>query len=292
MADSGVLTAANYKTATKITWCAGCGDYGVVASLQKAAAMLSIPNHELLVVSGIGCSSNLPNFVKSYGFHGLHGRSLPVAAGAKLANHDMKVVVTGGDGDGYGIGLGHFIHSARRNFDMTYIVMDNEIYGLTTGQCSPTSERDMKTKSTPQGNHENPVNPITLALSAGASFVARGFSGEPDHLSKLMAAAIAHRGFSLIDVFSPCVTYNHQNTGPWFKERVYKLEDNNHPTDQFDVAITKSLEWGAKIPIGLFYKADKPIYEEDEPALKKGALAKQPVGHSPDTLAKIYQSFI
>lgn len=292
MANSGVLTATDFKTETKITWCAGCGDYGVLASLQKALASLNIPNHQLLVVSGIGCSSNLPNFVRSYGFHSLHGRSLPVAAGAKLANHGMKVVITGGDGDGYGIGLGHFIHSARRNFDLTYIVMDNEIYGLTTGQCSPTSERNMKTKSTPQGNHENPVNPITMALSAGASFVGRGFSGEPDHLSKLMADAIAHKGFSLVDVFSPCVTYNHQNTYPWFKERVYKLEEAGHSTDGFDQAISRSLEWGAKIPIGLFYKADKPIYEEEELALKDGPLALQKVGHSPQTLEKIYQSFI
>ncbi len=292
MADSIVLTAADYKTDTKITWCAGCGDYAVVSSLHKAAAMLNIPKHQLLVVSGIGCSSNLPNFIHSYGFHGLHGRSLPVAAGAKLANHGLKIVVTGGDGDGYGIGMGHFIHNARRNFDITYIVMDNEIYGLTTGQCSPTSERDMKTKSTPEGNHENPINPISIAISAGATYVARGFSGEPDHLTKLMADAIAHKGFSLIDVFSPCVTYNHQNTYPWFKERVYKLEDTDHPTDNFEKAMIKSLEWGAKIPIGLLYKTSKPLYEEDEPALKKGPLALQPVGHSPETLEKIYQSFI
>src|SRR6185503_16313764 len=207
-------------------WCPGCGDFGVRKSLKMAAGWLGIAPEDLMVVSGIGCSSNLPGFIHSYGVHSLHGRSVAVATGVRLANTDLKVVITGEDGDGYGIGIGHFIHAMRRNLNLTYIVMDNEIYGLTTGQASPTTTEGHKTKSTPRGNVEKPIQPLALAIATGATYVARGFSGEPKQLTKLIAGAIAHKGFSLIDVFSPCVTFNKINTYPWFKERVYKLEDD------------------------------------------------------------------
>jgi 2-oxoglutarate ferredoxin oxidoreductase subunit beta len=231
------------------------------------------------VVSGIGCSSNLPGFIHAYGVHSLHGRAVPLASGAALANHALHVVAVGGDGDGYGIGIGHFIHAMRRNLNLTYIVMDNEIYGLTTGQASPTTTEGHKTKSTPRGNVEKPIQPLALALVSGATYVARGFSGEPKHLTGLVKAAIDHRGFSLIDVFSPCVTFNHLNTYPFFKERIYKLEgEEGYDSTDLMAAIGKSMEFGAKIPIGCLYKVDKPIYDDSEPVLQKGPLVDQPLG--------------
>jgi len=264
-----------YKSTVKPDWCPGCGDYAVLNALQKALADLDINPKDVLVVSGIGCSSNLPGFIRAYGFHGLHGRTLPVATGAKLGNHDLVVVATGGDGDGYGIGAGHFVHTLRRNINMNYFVMDNQVYGLTTGQASPTTEKKMVTKSTPLGTIESPLNPIALALIAGGTFVARAFSGDPSHLSELMKQAIQHKGFSLIDIFSPCVTYNKHNTYPWFRERIYKLEQDGHDPANFEDALKRSLEWGHRIPIGLFYKVDRPTYEDDEPALQGAPLAKQ-----------------
>ena len=268
--------AAVFKSEIKPDWCPGCGDFGVLNSLQKACADLNLDPKDIMVVSGIGCSSNLPGFFNSYGMHTLHGRSIPVASGVKFGNHDLTVIVTGGDGDGYGIGVGHFVHSMRRNLDMTYIVMDNQIYGLTTGQASPTTERMVKTKSTPSGNLESQLNPIALALAGGASFVGRGFSGEPAHLAELYKQAIQHKGFALVDVFSPCVTYNKTNTYPWFKERVYKLEEEKHDTSNFEAAMSKAQEWGNRIPIGVFYRKERMTYEEGESVMANGPLAKQP----------------
>ena len=189
-------------------WCPGCGDFGVLNCLQRALAELGIPQHEIAIISGIGCSSNLPGFINTYGMHTLHGRALPNAQGFKLSHHDMTVIAVGGDGDGYGIGVGHFVHALRRNVDLTYIVMNNSIYGLTTGQTSPTSDIGMKTKSTPFGNPEAPLNPMTLALGSGASFVSRAFTGNPKQTVDIYKAAIKHKGFALVDTFSPCVTFN------------------------------------------------------------------------------------
>jgi 2-oxoglutarate ferredoxin oxidoreductase subunit beta len=273
------MVMADLKGKVDPDWCPGCGDFGVLAAVQKALVELQIPKHEVATISGIGCSSNFPGFIDTYGMHTLHGRSLPVASGMKLANHGMTVLVTGGDGDGFGIGAGHFVHTMRRNLDLTYIVMDNQIYGLTTGQTSPTSRIGMKTKSMPFGNVDAPVNPISLALSAGATFVARGFSAEQKHLTELLKRAIQHKGFSFIDVFSPCVTYNHDNTFQWFRPRVKKLEDNPayDPTD-FQAAMEKSLLWGDEIPIGLFFeRTDIPAAHEAEPVLKPGPLVHQEI---------------
>ncbi len=273
-------------------WCLGCGDFGVLKAVQKAANFLGIKPHELLVVSGIGCSSNLPGYMHAYGFHSLHGRAVPVASGAKLGNHELKVLIAGGDGDGYGIGLGHFIHLMRRNIDLTYVVMDNQIYGLTIGQASPTSEKRMKTISTPRGNPENPINPIALALISGATFVARAFSGEPNHLAEIIAKGIDHRGFSLVDVFSPCVTYNKVNTYPFFKERLYNIQENDHNIEDFDLALKTSFEWGDAIPMGIFFQVDAPLYEEQEPALQDGPLAKQPLGLSQEQGKSLLQELM
>ncbi|HMW91911.1 MAG TPA: thiamine pyrophosphate-dependent enzyme [Candidatus Obscuribacter sp.] len=269
-------------------WCPGCGDFGVLKGVQQAAAKCGIKPENLLVVSGIGCSSNLPGFIHAYGIHSLHGRAVPVATGAHLANTDLKVVITGGDGDGYGIGVGHLLHAMRRNLDVTYVVMDNQIYGLTTGQTSPTTTLGHKTKSTPQGNLESPLNPLALALTAGATYIARGFSGEQKHLADIIAGAIEHKGFSLVDVFSPCVTYNKINTYPFFKERVYKLEDEGWDPTDFHKSMEKAFEWGDKIPLGVIYKADMPTYEDGELAFKKGPLVKQSLKAD----KKMFDSFI
>jgi 2-oxoglutarate/2-oxoacid ferredoxin oxidoreductase subunit beta len=271
------IVMADLKGKVDPDWCPGCGDFGVLAAVQKALVELQIPKHEVATISGIGCSSNFPGFIDTYGMHTLHGRSLPVASGMKLANHAMTVLVTGGDGDGFGIGAGHFVHTMRRNLDLTYIVMDNQIYGLTTGQTSPTSRIGMKTKSMPFGNVDAPVNPISLALSAGATFVARGFSADQKHLTELIKRGIEHKGFSFIDVFSPCVTYNHDNTFQWFRPRVKKLEDNPaYDHTDFQAAVEKSLLWGDEIPIGLFFeRTDVPTAHDAEPVLKPGPLVHQ-----------------
>ena len=274
------MVMADLKGKVDPDWCPGCGDFGVLAAVQKALVELQIPKHEVATISGIGCSSNFPGFIDTYGMHTLHGRSLPVASGMKLANHGMTVLVTGGDGDGFGIGAGHFVHTMRRNLDLTYIVMDNQIYGLTTGQTSPTSRIGMKTKSMPFGNVDAPVNPISLALTAGATFVARGFSAEQKHLTELIKQAIQHKGFSFLDVFSPCVTYNHDNTFQWFRPRVKKLEENpGYDRADFQAAVEKSLLWGDEIPIGVFFeRTDVPTAHDAEPVLKPGPLVHQKVG--------------
>jgi len=281
-----------FKGPTDPDWCPGCGDFGVLKAVQTAAARQGVHPHNLMVVSGIGCSSNLPGFIHAYGIHSLHGRAVPVATGAHLANTDLKVVITGGDGDGYGIGVGHLIHAMRRNLDMTYLVMDNQIYGLTTGQASPTTTVGHKTKSTPRGNVEMPLNPLALAITSGATYVARGFSGEAKQLADLIAGAIAHKGFALIDIFSPCVTYNKINTYPWFKERVYKLEDEGWDPGDAQKSLQKSFEWGDRIPLGVLYKADHSTYEDSEPIFKKGPLVQQPLGISKELFAELIDEMI
>jgi 2-oxoglutarate/2-oxoacid ferredoxin oxidoreductase subunit beta len=269
------LPLDTYKGPVSPDWCPGCGDYGVLRSVQEAAGKLGVKPENLMIVSGIGCSSNLPGFIHAYGIHSLHGRAVPVATGAHLANTDMKVVITGGDGDGYGIGVGHLLHAMRRNLDVTYVVMDNQIYGLTTGQASPTTTKGHVTKSTPAGNIETPINPLALAITSGATFVARGFSGEAKLLTDLIAAGMAHKGFALIDVFSPCVTYNKVNSYSFFKDRVYKLEDEGWDPSDFHTSMQKSFEWGDRIPLGVIYKTEQPTYEDGEPNLQKGPLVKQ-----------------
>jgi len=271
------LTLADLKGRVDPDWCPGCGDFGVLAAIQKALVELQIPNNNVVAISGIGCSSNLPGFINTYGMHTLHGRALAVATGLKLANHELTVLVTGGDGDGFGIGGNHFIHTMRRNVDLLYIVMDNQIYGLTTGQTSPTSRVGMKTKSMPFGNIEAPVNPISLALAAGATFVARGFSGDQKHLTELIKQGIVHKGFSFLDVFSPCVTYNHDNTYQWFRPRMKKLEDDSaYDASDWTMAMEKSLLWGEEIPIGKFFeRTDVPALHAAEPVLNESPLVQQ-----------------
>src|SRR5229473_6981538 len=288
------LTLADLKGKVDPDWCPGCGDFGVLAALQKALVELQIPTHNVVTISGIGCSSNLPGYINTYGMHTLHGRALAVATGAQLGNHQLKVVVTGGDGDGFGIGGNHFLHSMRRNVDVTYIVMDNQIYGLTTGQVSPTSRKGMKTKTTPHGSVENPVNAIPLAIVCGATYVARGFSGQQKQLVALIKGAIEHRGFAFVDVFSPCVTYNHENTHEFFKQRTRKLEEMGHDPKDRLAAIAKGGEWGETIPIGLFYKNDDlPALDELEPVLAEGGpLARRPLDVSAENARALVEELL
>jgi 2-oxoglutarate ferredoxin oxidoreductase subunit beta len=285
------FTVADFKGKVDPDWCPGCGDFGVLASLKSALAELKIAPEQVVTVSGIGCSSNLPGYINSYGMHTLHGRALAVATGVKLANHNLHVIVTGGDGDGFGIGGNHFMHTMRRNVDLTYIAMDNQIYGLTTGQVSPTSRIGMKTKSTPFGSVEGPINPMALALAVGATFVARGFSGEPKHLTDLIKQGIRHKGFAFIDVFSPCVTYNHDNTYPWFRDRVKKLEaDGSYDPSDWTAAMQKAQMWGDEIPIGkFFHRTDLPALHEAEPILDEGG----PLAHrKPEISPELARQFV
>jgi 2-oxoglutarate ferredoxin oxidoreductase subunit beta len=287
------LPISTYESVVEPDWCPGCGDFGVLRALEIAAGRLGIEPKDLMIVSGIGCSSNLPGFIHAYGVHSLHGRAVAVATGIKLANHDLNVVITGGDGDGYGIGIGHFIHAMRRNLDLTYIVMNNQIYGLTTGQASPTTMKDVRTKSTPLGNIELPINPVALALVSGATFVSRGFSGENKHLADLIGGAIAHHGFSLVDVFSPCVTYNKINTYDYFRKRVYKLESEaDYDTSNVELALQRSFEWDERIPIGVLYRSEQPTYEDLEPTLRNGPLVRQELGLGKEMFGEFMEEFM
>ena len=274
----------SYKGKIDPDWCPGCGDFSVLAAIEKTLTEMGLQPHQVVTISGIGCSSNLPGFINTYGMHTLHGRALAVATGVKMSNHELTVLVTGGDGDGFGIGGNHFLHTMRRNVDLTYIVMDNQIYGLTTGQTSPTSVLGMQTKSTPEGNLENPINPIPLAMAGGATFVARGYSGKQSHLVEVLKQAIEHRGFSFVDVFSPCVTYNLDNTYKWFRPRIKFLEDEGHDSTDFHAAIDRGYQWGDEIPVGVFWRRDDLSSLNDlEPVLSEGGpLAFRPLGLSPD----------
>ncbi len=271
------LTAEGLNTGFLPTWCPGCGDFGIWKSLQGAFAKLGIGPDDGLVVYGVGCHGNMYDWMRMYGFPGLHGRTLPVAQGAKLANHTLPVVAVSGDGDCLGEGGNHFIHAAKRNPDITVIIHDNQVYGLTTGQASPTAKAGFKTKSTPDGATDEPVNPLALALVSGATFVARGFSGDFVGLTDLMAQAISHKGFSVLDVLQPCVTFDKIHTYQWYRQRLYKVADEGYqPTDKFK-ALEKALEWGDKIPVGVLYKEDKPTSEDREPALASAPLVTSPV---------------
>ena len=271
-----MVTLADFKGTVKADWCPGCGNFAQLTAIPMALGELGIKPEDTVIVSGIGCSSNMPEFVKAYGFHGIHGRSLPAASGIKWANPELTVIAYGGDGDGFNEGTQHFYHAARRNPDITYIVSDNQIFGLTTGQASPTSRLGMRTKTTPDGNIEPPINPVTMALNAGATFVAREFSGDVKHMQATIKKAIQHKGFSFVDVFSPCVTYNKDNTYDFFRKRVYKVEDEKHDPTDFMAAYKRADEWGDKIPIGILYEANDMTYEERDSVMKT-PLIKQPI---------------
>jgi len=278
----------DFKSRRKPTWCPGCGNFGIWNSLKAALANQNIAPHQVLIVSGIGCGSKLPDYTHANGFMTLHGRPLSIATGAHLANHDLKIILTHGDGDGYSMGGNHFIHAIRRNINVVDIYQNNKVYGLTKGQYSPTSEKGYISKTTLGGSIEESVNPLAIAVANGATFVSRGFAGETKHLTWIIEQALQHKGYSLVDVFQPCVSFNKVNSYQWYQQRVYKLEDepDYDVTDQLE-AFKRTKEWGARIPIGIFYRIrDKLTYEEQVPVLKKGALVKQDLRRSVPEIIK------
>ena len=258
-----------------IAWCPGCGNFGILKALKKALLEMNIPPHKLLLVSGIGQAGKLPHYLMCNLLNELHGRTLPAATAAKIANQELTVIAVGGDGDGYGEGGNHWIAAMHRNVDITYMVHNNQVYGLTKGQASPTSDLGFVTKTTPMGASQ-PINPIAMAIASDASFVARSFAGDVEHLSQIITMAIKHKGFAFIDVLQPCVTFNNRNTYQWYKQRIYKLgeEEGYDPSDKM-AAFAKAQEWGSRIPIGLIYVKERPLFEKQFPALEKGILVKQ-----------------
>lgn len=251
-------TLDDYKGRIKPIWCPGCGNFGVLSSLTRALCRLDIDPNNLAVVSGIGCSSRMPGFLKSYGYHGAHGRALPSAIGIKLGNPRLTVITVGGDGDGLSIGLGHFPHIARRNVDITYILMDNRIYGLTKGQTSPTTCQGFLTKTAPMGVVEMPINPIELAIVFDTTFVARGYSAKAKQLQELIAKAIEHKGFSMVHVISPCVTFGKGSGFDYFGPRVKPLPDDHDTTDRY--AAIRAADDSETIHTGIFYRSDRDEY--------------------------------
>ncbi|MBI5651778.1 MAG: 2-oxoacid:ferredoxin oxidoreductase subunit beta [Chloroflexi bacterium] len=259
------LVANDYKSEVHPIWCPGCGDFGVLSSFYKAVSDLHIPPEQLVIVSGIGCSSRFPAFVNAYGFHGTHGRALPLATGVKMSRPDLHVVTVGGDGDAFSIGMGHLPHAIRRNVDITYIIMDNEIYGLTKGQPSPTSPRGMEKKASPFGTIEQPINPLMLSLASGATWVARGFSSKPKDLIELIKQAIQHKGFSFLQVLSPCTTF--YDTYDHFKNITKPLPADYNPLDKAS-AMQFAMD-AQTMHLGLFYKEDRPTYDQGYAAMNE-----------------------
>ena len=271
-----MLTIADFKTAFMPNWCPGCGDFGIWGSLKNAVVAKEWGPSDFCLVYGIGCHGHMVNFLKSYAIETLHGRPIPVAQGIRLANHKLPVIIIAGDGDTFGEGTNHLVHIARRNVNTTMIVHDNQVYGLTTGQTAPTAQKGFKTKSTPSGVLEEAINPAAIALSAGATFVARGFAGDIPGLTKLIIEALNHKGFAFVDVFQPCVTFNHVNTYQWWREHLVQLDSSYDVTNRAQ-AFAKALEWDDKIPMGILYQIDKPTYEEETPQIKEAALVDQPL---------------
>jgi 2-oxoglutarate ferredoxin oxidoreductase subunit beta len=278
----------DFKSDKQPTWCPGCGDFGTMNGMMKALAETGNNPDETFIVAGIGCSGKIGTYMHSYALHGVHGRALPVGTGVKLANPDLEVMVAGGDGDGYSIGVGHFIHAVRRNVDMTYVVMDNRIYGLTKGQASPTSREDFETSTSPDGTNQQPVNPKALALSAGATFIAQTFSSDSQRHTELVKQAIEHDGFGFVNVYSPCVTFNDVDTYDYFRDSIVDLEDTDHDTSSFDQAKDRILE-SEKEYIGVLYQEeDSTPYEQREGI--EGSMAEIPDG-APEDATDLVREF-
>ncbi len=272
-----MVTVQDYASKIPIAWCPGCGNFSILQAFRKAMAALNLEPYQILMVSGIGQAPKLPHYTQGNVFNGLHGRAIPAAAGAKIANHELNVIVIDGDGGAYGEGLNHTLAAMRRNVRMAYFVHNNQVYGLTKGQASPTSDLGFVTTTTPLGAIQ-PLNPLTLALASDISFLARGFAGDIEHLSQLMQMAIRHHGFALLDILQPCVSFNKKNTFQWYRDRVYRLdEDKNYDPGNKMMAFAKAQEWGDRIPTGLIYKQERPVFEELLPALKKAPLVRQPI---------------
>jgi 2-oxoglutarate ferredoxin oxidoreductase subunit beta len=272
-----MVVLKDLNTSAHVTWCPGCGNFGILSAFKGALIELGLEKEQVLAVSGIGCHGKISDYVNVNTFHGIHGRVLPLATGIKLGNPNLAVFGFSGDADCYDEGWDHFCHAVRRNIGVTLIVHNNMILGLTTGQTTATSQTGFRTKSTPFGSMVPPLNPIAHALVSNGSFVARGFAGDPKHLQSLIVQAARHSGFNYIDVFQPCVTFNYLNTFDWFRQRVYKLEEVGHDVSDRQKALEKSFEWGDRIPIGIFYKDERPTFRDNLPQVKEMPLTKLPI---------------
>lgn len=279
-------TFSTYETA----WCPGCGNFMLLDALKTALTEMNKKPHEILMVAGIGQAAKIPQYISANAFCGLHGRGLPPAVAAKMANEELTVIVSTGDGDTYGEGGNHFLHNIRRNVDITHFVHDNQIYGLTKGQASPTSELGFVTNAQPDGNIDMPLNPILAAIVAGAGFVSRGFTGHKDHLVSLMKQAIEYPGYALVDILQPCVSFNKVNTFAFYKERVYELSDDYDPTDK-TAAMERAMEFGDRIPLGVIYRGQGKTFHQRNEVLSDGTPLVDRTT-DPDTVKKFIQEFI
>lgn len=281
---------ADYRTDEKSWWCPGCGDFAVLAALQKALVNLQINPHDVALIAGIGCSGKIGNYINCYNMHVVHGRALPTATGVKLANRSLTVIAAGGDGDGYAIGMGHFLHTVRRNPDITYIVMDNHVYGLTKGQISPTSDLGFATKSSPK-NIERPIKPLQLALAAGATFVAQGFSSDVRQLTRLIEEGVKHKGFALINALSPCVTYNRVNTYDFYRENLVSVDEmpGYDPSDR-SAAIRTVIEHD-ELVTGLIFQSDEPSFEAQIPGFKETPITEADWQTTPEEFERVLAQF-
>lgn len=286
-----MATFKDFRNSVKPNWCPGCGDFSVQAAIQKACANVGLEPEELAVITGIGCSGRLSGYINSYGVHSIHGRALPMAQGVKMANQELTVIASGGDGDGYAIGMGHTIHSIRRNIDLTYIVMDNQIYGLTKGQTSPSSAHGFVTKTTPHGSIEKNVSPLELAITSGATFVAQSFSSDIKELTAIIEAAINHKGFAFVNVFSPCVTYNKVNTYDWFKENLVSLNDiEGYDNKDKKQALNTVVEHNGLVTGIIYQDTETPSYAEQLKDYSK-SLAKEPIEMDPSKFEGLMAEF-
>jgi len=274
-----MTSITDYDNGVPITWCPGCGNFAILKALQEALVAIDKSPHQILIVSGIGQAAKFPHYMRCNALNGLHGRSLPMATAAKIANHALTVIVVGGDGDCYAEGGNHFLHAIRRNPDITFLVHNNQVYGLTRGQPSPTCERGFVTKVQPHGVVSTPLNPLALAISQEASFVGRGYAGSADHLKNLIKEALLHRGFSFLDILQPCVSFDHKHSYSWYEEKVYPIDPSYDPRDKY-TAFKKAEEWDDNIPLGILYKKEKPTFEELQSVLKKGPLITQTINRS------------
>lgn len=288
-----MATFKDFRNNIKPNWCPGCGDFSVQAAIQRACASVGLEPEQVAVVAGIGCSGRISGYIHSYGFHGVHGRALPIAQGLKMANRELTVIAAGGDGDGFAIGMSHTIHSIRRNIDITYIVMDNQIYGLTKGQTSPRSSVGFVTKSTPKGSIESPLSPMQMALSAGATFVAQSVSSDLKGLTHIIEEGIKHKGFSFINVFSPCVTFNKINTYDWFKENLVSLDDieGYDPSDR-NLAMKTLMEHEGLITGIIHQNKEAPSYEDRVPGFRQEPLVKQSIELNKEDFEKMMVEFM
>lgn len=287
-----MATFKEFRNNVKPNWCPGCGDFSIQAAIQRAAANVGLEPEQLAVVSGIGCSGRISGYINAYGLHGIHGRALPIAQGVKMANRELTVIASGGDGDGFAIGMGHTVHAIRRNINITYIVMDNQIYGLTKGQTSPRSAEGFKTKSTPEGSIESTLSPLEIALSAGATFVAQSFSSDLKQLTSLIEEGMKHEGFSLINVFSPCVTFNKINTYDWFKENIVNLDTiPDYDSSNRIQAMTKLMETGGMLTGLIYQDKARKSYEDMVPGFRPESLAKQNIQITSEEFDKLVADF-